>query len=69
LDALNEMSGTSRLPSVGTPVPLCHEGFEKIVLAPPPVADKPDMSESFQAFSGMYCSAEAPLVNVLDPFQ
>src|SRR4051812_27144032 len=54
------MSGMSRRPSFGTPVPLCHEGLEKIVLAPPPPALKLVESftkGSFQAFSVMYCRA------------
>jgi hypothetical protein len=28
-EALNEISGTSRLPSFGTPVPVCQVGFGK----------------------------------------
>src|SRR5690242_19536642 len=40
-DPFNATSGTSRWPSAGTPVPVCHEGFPKIVLAPPPVAARP----------------------------
>src|SRR5215469_1565008 len=58
------MSGTSRLPSEGTPVPVCHFGLEKYWLAPPPEAERPaggfsasDAVVSFQGSSGMYSSA------------
>src|ERR1700728_3619721 len=36
---LSATSGTSRFPSVGTPVPVCQLGFAMYSLAPPPVAD------------------------------
>src|SRR5579872_2500543 len=53
-EAFKAMSGTSRFPSPGTPVPLCHEGLEKIVLAPPPPASRELVTaESFQVFSVM----------------
>jgi hypothetical protein len=57
VDAAREMSGTSLLPSAGTPGPLCHDGFAYIALAPPPVAHKSDppltLPLSFQAVSGI----------------
>jgi hypothetical protein len=40
------MSGTSRFPSLGTPVPFWNDGFEKIWLAPPPVAPAPSFQTS-----------------------
>jgi hypothetical protein len=40
LELLMAISGTSRWPSAGTPVPVCHEGFAKKALAPPPEAEK-----------------------------
>src|SRR5581483_10882821 len=51
------MSGTSRLPSPGTPVPDCQLGFANIVLAPPPPALNPLVLLSFQAASGIYDKA------------
>ena len=35
------MSGTSRLPSPGTPGATCQSGLAKRVLTPPPVASRP----------------------------
>jgi hypothetical protein len=36
------------------PGPVCHDGFAKIVLAPPPLADGvPSATLSFQVVSGM----------------
>src|SRR5436305_10640907 len=62
------MSGTSRLPSAGTPAPVCHAGLSKKPapeprLAPPPDAENPPPAAisavvSFHPFSGMYSSAE-----------
>src|ERR1700688_344455 len=63
------MSGTSRLPSPGTPVPLCHDGLEKIVLAPPPPALRPLELVSFHVFSGMYSRADGPLFKFEELFQ
>ena len=37
-DAVRARSGTSRCPSLGTPVPVCQLGLTKDVLAPPPEA-------------------------------
>jgi len=36
--AIIATSGMSRAESAGTPGPVCHVGFAKIVLAPPPLA-------------------------------
>src|ERR1700686_2904364 len=69
LEAFRAMSGTSRLPSPGTPVPLCHDGLEKIVLAPPPPALRPLELVSFHVFSGMYSRADGPLVKFEELFQ
>src|SRR6185437_6824926 len=53
-EAFNAMSGTSRFPSPGPPVPLCHDGLEQIVLAPPPPALRlVEDGASFQVFSVM----------------
>src|SRR5690242_20595660 len=62
----NDTSGTSRLPSAGTPVPVCHVGLTKLIAAPPPVA--PCTPSVFHATSGMYDSAE-PLAMLLAPAQ
>ncbi len=54
-------SGTSRLPSCGTPAPVCQLGFATYWLAPPPVPTAwyvvPTVG-SFHAPSGMYPVAE-----------
>src|SRR5262252_6135285 len=69
-EALTETSGTSRAPSFGTPVPVCHAGFAKNPLAkslaPPPVAESPPPFEieravSFHPSSGMYPKAVTTL--------
>src|SRR5271157_3885694 len=52
--AIIAMSGTSRLPSAGV-TPLCHEGLEKTVLTPPPVAPIVGFVGSSQT-----CSATEP---------
>src|SRR3954467_11642533 len=53
-EAANEMSGTMRAFTLGTPAPVCHEGFGKILLAPPPDAARPFSAKvSFHAASGM----------------
>src|SRR5580698_8259038 len=58
-DAFSEISGTSRAPSAGTPVPVCHEGLPKRMLLPPPPASSPFVVDvSFQTSSGMYSIAE-----------
>lgn len=58
---LSATSGTSRLPSTGTPMPVCQLGFAMYALAPPPVPAAwyvvPDIG-SFHAPSGMYPVAE-----------
>ena len=72
--AASATSGTSRAPSAGTPVPICHAGFVYKELAPPPPASKlkfpfpykqfvalgacPGSQLSFHAASGMYPIAE-----------
>src|SRR5205823_2977314 len=60
-DAVNDTSGTSRLPSAGTPGPVCQIGFAYSLLAPPPLAPmgNPPPGGSFHDVSGMYDSAEA----------
>src|SRR6266496_1827215 len=68
------MSGTSRLPSLGTPGPVCQLGFANSVLTPPPLAaSEPSVlaisaAVTFQAISGMYDRAE-PLAELLVEFQ
>src|SRR5690242_883017 len=64
-EALKEISGTSRAPSLGTPVPDCHAGLGITLLDPPPPADRPvvmplprSMFVSFHATSGIYESAD-----------
>src|SRR5258708_31590083 len=57
-DALTEMSGTSRLASLGTPTPTCQLGLANCVLAPPPLAARlPPLAisnaVSFHEVSGM----------------
>src|SRR6185312_8898932 len=57
-EAFSATSGTSRLLSLGTPAPVCQVGLLKIVLAPPPLAEKvPPLAMSnvvsFQLVSGM----------------
>src|ERR1700686_996032 len=68
-DSAIERSGTSRLPSFGTPGPVCQgaSAFVKKMLAPPPVAERvPFAAVSFQAFSGIYSRAEET-VSVVAP--
>jgi hypothetical protein len=49
-----DTSGTCRAASPGTPGAVCHEGFEKNWLAPPPDADGvPSAALSFHEVSGM----------------
>src|SRR3954452_16424028 len=56
------MSGDARILPAGTPGPVCHQGFGKRMLRPPPPALKPLMnSVSFQTASGIYPNADAPL--------
>src|SRR5258708_25417674 len=38
--ALNDRSGRSRFPSLGTPAPACQDGLLYRVLGPPPLANK-----------------------------
>ena len=60
-EAAREISGTLREPLFGTPRPVCHAGWPKTVLAPPPpAAGLPDVL-SFHTLSGMYEVAEPPL--------
>src|SRR5690242_20678287 len=67
--AASAMSGTSRWPSLGTPVPACQLGLENNVLAPPPAAEsRLTVAVSFHAVSGMYCNAE-PLLALLVELQ
>ena len=74
---MKEMSGTSRAPSFGTPVPACHAGFAMLALAPPPPAAKPVevavpeivISVSFHAPSGIYMSADDTTSVVVAGFQ
>src|SRR5262249_50326083 len=65
VDELSATSGTSRIPSAGTPTPVCQRGFAMYALAPPPVASAayvvapPELDVgSFHAPSGMYPIAE-----------
>jgi hypothetical protein len=72
-DAAKVTSGTSRLPSEGTPNPTCQAGLENILLTPPPLAesDPPlaiSVAVSFQVVSGIYETAE-PLLLLLVEFQ
>src|SRR5260370_34587041 len=61
-EALSAISGTSRLPSLGTPGPTCQEGLPKIRLAPPPLEENPcEVTASFQVVSGIGPRADAPV--------
>ncbi len=56
-EALRVTSGTSRFVSAGVSA-FCHEGFENLVLTPPPVEESPppavmDWLVSFQVVSGI----------------
>src|SRR5512132_1998686 len=60
--AARAMSGTSRAPSLGTPVPVCQLGLENTMLAPPPPAESwLSKTVLFQVVSPMYDLAEPPL--------
>src|ERR1035437_4514374 len=60
-EAASEISGTLRALLFGTPRPVCHVGWAKTVLAPPPPAPGLPGVLSFQTVSGMYEMAEPPL--------
>src|SRR5216683_6373699 len=79
--AVMATSGTNRAFVAGIPAtPACQIGFEKAMLCPPPLDQRPEAGHpgcptcatrqlSFQTFSGMYDLADPPVVGSLEVFQ